>query len=331
MSQKKSALHFGCRGGWYRYENNPIVGEEGGFTYDPIVLKVKNRFRMYVCWNMPNENFSSIVYCESDDGLTNWSERKAVMRPRPEVGYEDEVNRCIIRFYDGLFKMWYTSQSNGGYIPSGIEEKYENSEVERGWRSVISYAESEDGLVWKRMDEPVLAATLPWEKNSVMGPTVYQDEQQGLYRMWYSAGAWAEADAIGYAESEDGIHWKKPSDMPVLLPRRENLFEQDRVLGPEIVKQDDWYYLFYIGFENTYRARICLARSRDGVTNWERHPLNPLIGPGLPGSFDYGCAYRVSPWYDEQKDRWLLYYNGSNGPVERIGVVIRPGKDLWNA
>jgi hypothetical protein len=28
-----------------------------------------------------------------------------------------------------------------------------------------------------------------------------------------------------------------------------------------------WYYVFYIGFEDVDHAQICLARSRDGITN----------------------------------------------------------------
>ena len=39
------------------------------------------------------------------------------------------------------------------------------------------------------------------------------DEERKIFRMWYSAGGFWEPDQIGYAESEDGIHWKKHPQM----------------------------------------------------------------------------------------------------------------------
>ena len=44
-----------------------------------------------------------------------------------------------------------------------------------------------------------------------------------------------------------------------------------------------WYLMFYIGFETTQHAQIGLARSRDGVTGWERHPANPIILTAVSG------------------------------------------------
>ena len=147
--------------------------------------------------------------------------------------------------------------------------------------------------------------------------------------MWYSGGGWAEPDAFGYAESADGINWEKPFDKPILLPNPDNIYEAMRLAGPEIVKQDGWFYLFYIGFEELFKANICLARSKNGTSDWEHYKHNPIIRSGMPDSFDYGSIYKASLYFDECNDRWFLYYNGSNGAVERIGLAIHPGYDLW--
>ena len=43
--------------------------------------------------------------------------------------------------------------------------------------------------------------------------------------------------------------------------------------------------MFYIGFRDRDHAQIGLARSKDGITGWERHPANPIIRPGV-GKWD---------------------------------------------
>ena len=55
----------GCRGNWYKYEGNPVLGEDKGFCFDNHVLKIGDKYRMYFSWR----NYYSIAYTESDDGL----------------------------------------------------------------------------------------------------------------------------------------------------------------------------------------------------------------------------------------------------------------------
>lgn len=51
------------------------------------------------------------------------------------------------------------------------------------------------------------------------------------------------------------------------------------MVAPCVIKDDDWFYMFYVGHLHEERAQVGLARSRDGKTNWEKHPENPLICP----------------------------------------------------
>jgi beta-xylosidase len=329
MNTKSDPLRYGCHGGWYKYEGNPLVGPEGGFTFDPCVVRLDGRFRMYLSLIVPGEDFTSIAFSESKDGMTEWSDITVVMKPREDKVYEDDINRAVVMIEDGLFKMWFTAQSNGGFVAADFADKYAHSTVEGPCKGVICYATSKDGIDWDVMDEPIMQADKEWEKNSVVGPCVYHDKEVNKYRMWYSGGGWAEPDALGYAESEDGVHWTKHPGNPILLPDPARTFEARRLAGPEIVKQDGWFYMFYIGFEELFKAAICIARSQNGIDGWERFAGNPVIRSGLPESFDYGCTYKASLYFDEDEDRWLLYYNGSNGPVERIGLAIHPGRELW--
>src|ERR1700730_7618766 len=98
--------------------------------------------------------------------------------------------------------------------------------------------------------------------------------------MWSRGGEQPKRDAIGYATSKDGLKWARHEKNPIFRPEARNAWEKDRVTGCQVVKHKGWHLMFYIGFEDQHKARIGLARSRDGMTNWQRHPANPVIRPG---------------------------------------------------
>jgi predicted GH43/DUF377 family glycosyl hydrolase len=204
--------------------------------------------------------------------------------------------------------MWYTGQSR-----------------DKSW---IGYARSDDGIVWNRSgDKPVLSAEEPWEKVAVMCPHVIWNEEKGLFQMWYSGGEQYEPDAIGYATSHDGTHWAKRASNPVFASDASNEWEQYKVTACQVIRHNGWYVMFYIGFRDLHTAQIGVARSRDGLTNWQRHPENPIISPGR-GTWDGDACYKPFCIYDEQADRWLLWYNGRLGKVEQIGMAIHEGENL---
>jgi beta-1,2-mannobiose phosphorylase / 1,2-beta-oligomannan phosphorylase len=287
--------------GWVKYEKNPVLGGSLGTCFDVSVLREGGKYRMWLSWR-PKK---SIALAESDDGLT-WGRPVVVLGPDPASGWEDDVNRPVVLHHDGLYRMWYTGQARG--------------------KSSIGYATSPDGKSWKRMsDRPVLAPEQPWEKVAVMCPHVLYDDREKVYRMWYSGGEQYEPDAIGHATSADGLRWARHEKNPVFRPEARNGWEKDRVTACQVVRQGDWYVMFYIGFADRDHAQIGLARSRDGVGGWERHPANPVIRPGQ-GKWDADAVYKPYALFDGR--RWLLWYNGRRGGVEQIGVALHGGQDL---
>ena len=140
-----------------------------------------------------------------------------------------------------------------------------------------------------------------------------------------SGGEQYEPNAIGYATSLDGLRWTKDERNPIFRPDKGNPWEQERVTACQVVHQDGWYLMFYIGFRDVDHAQIGLARSRDGVTNWERHPANPIIRPGI-GQWDEDACYKPFAIFTDGK--WLLWYNGRREKVEQIGAAIHEGEDL---
>jgi predicted GH43/DUF377 family glycosyl hydrolase len=287
--------------GWVKDARSPVLGGSLGTCFDVSVLRDGETYRMWFSWR-PRR---SIALAESTDGVT-WGEPSVVLGPNQASGWEEDVNRPVVLKQGGQYRMWYTGQAKG--------------------RSWIGYATSPDGKTWTRgSDRPVLSPDQPWEKVAVMCPHVLYDAEARRYRMWYSGGEQYEPNAIGYATSADGRTWAKHEKNPVFRPESTNAWEKDRVTGCQVVRQGGWYVMFYIGFADKDRAQIGLARSKDGITGWERHPGNPIVRPGK-GRWDEDAVYKPYAVFDGK--RWLLWYNGRRGGTEQIGLALHEGEDL---
>ncbi len=295
----KSAVETSA--GWVKYDKNPVLGGKLGTCFDISVLKESDGYRMWFSWR-PKK---SIALVESKDGM-EWSKPTIVLGPNPQTDWESDVNRpVVIKDGDG-YRMWYTGQARG--------------------RSWIGYATSADGKNWQRMSaKPVLSPEQAWEKVAVMCPHVIYDDAMKQYRMWYSGGEQYEPNAIGYATSADGLRWTKHESNPVFKADPKSEWEKDRVTACQVIRQGDWYLMFYIGFRDEHRAQIGVARSKDGISGWQRHPANPIIRPGT-GKWDHDAVYKPCAIFDGQ--RWLLWYNGRKGGVEQIGLATHYGEDL---
>ncbi|MBQ6268337.1 MAG: hypothetical protein IJK64_11285 [Clostridia bacterium] len=284
-----------------KYFGNPIFGDpEIGTLFDVYLTKQPDgMLRM----DLSTRKNASLSVSFSEDGI-QWSAPRLTLAPDTSTGWEDIVNRNCVLKIDGLFKMWYTGQAHGN--------------------SYIGYAESENGLDFRRVrTAPVLFPEAPFEGQSVMNPCVLYEN--GIYRMWYSAGETYEPNVLCYAESTDGVNWKKRSLNPVFVKNPEKEYEQDRIGGCQVLPHKDLgYLLFYIGYRDIHTACICCASSRDGVAGFRRCRLNPLVSPS-EGSWDADACYKPSAVYDETRDEWRIWYNGRSCDTEYIGLAFMQG------
>ena len=297
----------GTNGGWKKYEHNPVLGGELGVCFDISMLKDGDEFVMYFSWRTRK----SVAVTRSRDGI-HWTEPQICVSPRPTPsGKEDGINRPAVVKKGSIYHMWYTGQYAGGQAHG---------------TSDLFHAVSEDGVHFVRTgDEPVLSAEEPWEKQAVMCPCVVWDEQRQKYRMWYSAGEQYEPNAIGYAESADGLKWDKHPANPIFSADPASHWECHKVTACQVFEHEGGYWMFYIGFRNEDYAQIGIARSRDGITGWERSPLNPIVAPD-PENWDGEACYKPFVLFDGKK--WMLWYNGRKGHVEQIGLVLHEDKEL---
>jgi len=283
-----------------KHEKNPIYGGAAtGTLFDVYVTETKSGLRA----DFSQRKNGSTAVAFSSDGI-NWTEPRVTLPPDPTSGWEDSVNRnCVLRI-GGKYKMWYTGQARG--------------------YSFIGVCESDDGLTFRRVGrEPILYPERPWEGASVMNPCVLYEN--GKYRMWYSAGETYEPNVIGYAESDDGVVFRKSPVNPIFVPDEDNEYERDRIGGCQVVPHRELgYIMFYIGYRDIDTACICCAASPDGVTGFRRYKKNPLVQPS-PDGWDKSSCYKPSALYDGTADVWRIWYNGRNGNSEFIGLAEQTG------
>ena len=289
-----------------KHFDRPVFGDEStGTVFDAYVWVDNGRYRMDFSWR--TKMACAVTF--SDDGI-HWDEPIITLENNLCSGWEDDINRnCVIKM-DGIYKMWYTGQAHG----------HRNS--------YIGYAQSEDGIHFERISsEPVIIPEYPWENESVMNPCVIYDE--GEYKMWYSAGETYEPNVNAYATSLDGITWQKKKCNPVFVCNRQNEYEQNRVGGCQVLKTEDMgYVMFYIGYKDIDTACICIARSPDGFTRWERSSLNPIITPTL-GGWDADACYKPTALWNDAEGKWMLWYNGRTGNREYIGYASYDKRNLF--
>jgi len=288
-------------GGWRKYEANPVLGGKLGTCFDVALLQDGVKYRMWFSWR-PKQ---SVALVESPDGI-HWNQPEIVLGPNRATDWEEDINRPVIVRRDDGYHMWYTGQARN--------------------HSWIGYARSADGRTWRRVsDKPVISPDVAWEKVAVMCPHVLWDASAHLFRMWYSGGEQYEPDAIGYATSSDGLAWTKSAANPVFQADPAIPWEKHKVTACQVEQRDGWYIMFYIGFRDIDHAQIGIARSRDGISHWERLPDNPIIRPG-EDKWDHDACYKPFAIFDGSK--WLLWYNGRHGGVEQIGLAYHEGLAL---
>ena len=97
---------------------------------------------------------------------------------------------------EGRWRMWYVSATEWEPREDGPRHRY-----------LIKYAESDDGLQWRREGLVCIDYTGA-EEYAIARPCVIRDGD--LYRMWYSHRG--PAYRVGYAESADGLSWERKDE-----------------------------------------------------------------------------------------------------------------------
>jgi predicted GH43/DUF377 family glycosyl hydrolase len=132
----------------------------------------------------------------------------------------------------------------------------------------------------------------------------------------------AEDDPDATIVKTPGIVLRRTHEEPVLKPANDG-WDEGWFVGSSIViargekVSDKAYYLYYEGGGNQGR-QIGLATSTDTI-EWKKIGDTPVLPKGPEGSWD--SKYVTDPDVLVMEDEWLMYYVGSDGSGENIGMA----------
>jgi len=151
-------------------------------------------------------------------------------------------------------------------------------------------AVSQDGIRWERRGAVMLRnPERDYENVAVAGPVVRQ-EDDGSFRMWYSAiGTRWGWYSIGYAESEDGITWRRGErwgDNLQLAPAGRG-WEGEMVEYPSVLRDGPRLRLFYCGSGYGRTGIGTAASSPLRATGTHGHCMARIVAPEAEQNWDY--------------------------------------------
>jgi predicted GH43/DUF377 family glycosyl hydrolase len=176
---------------------------------------------------------------------------------------------------------------------------------------------------WKRLSlKPILFPQgTDFESAGTFNPAVI--EKDGKIVMLYRAQDKQGTSRLGYAVSEDGIHFKR-STHPVFGP--EASYEKGGgTEDPRLVEVKGTYYLTYTGYNNVdgvgpgkRDAQLCLATSQD-LIHWVRQGV---ILPAYRGAWNVGWTKSGAILPEKVNGKYWMYYFGDGSDTGgQMGVA----------
>ena len=202
--------------------------DDSGLSAACVLRSGADRYLYYVGWNLgvtvPWRNSIGLAISRNGRRFERVSPAPVLDRDRHDPF---SVSYPWVMREGGTWRMWYGSNTNWG-------------KHQQDMAHLIKYAESNDGVSWRR--EGRVAIPLQPPEYAISKPCVVRDEH--LYRMWYSHRG--SNYRIGYAESEDGLAWTRFDGRSEIVPSAEG-WDSEAVCYACIFDQAHARYMLYNG------------------------------------------------------------------------------------
>jgi hypothetical protein len=253
---------------------------------------------------------SSVGWVEADlaTGEVLREADEPVLAPGPLGCFDDHgVYPASIVAHGGELRMYYIGWNPGARPPL--------------FYATIGLAVSDDGgLTFRKAFRAPILARGEHDPCLVTSPFVMEDA--GRWRMWYVSGfRWEDTPEglqsyyhVKYAESDDGVAWRREGKVAIeLRPGERN------IARPCVRREGGTYRMWYsANWGEGYR--IGYAESADGV-EWTRQDGEAGIAPAGEGWDGEALAY---PWVGTVGGtRWMLYNGNGFG---RTGFGLAAGE-----
>lgn len=268
-----------------------------------------------------------------------WKDKGIVYGAGPEKAYYPSVifNRDAFGLGDGPFyKMWYSDGAGNVYLVTSSDGKI--------WSDPFD----NDGFDNDGFDNDDSDVDKPHHVQVVYDANCFGDcATSGIqYKIWYwdKSVSLYSIDAIGYAESEDGISWENEqaltqvSDYELVTGPDSTDWNKgsygpvDVIYQPDVPNEGDnpWDYSYVMFYDGTDGAdeETGLAYSSDGK-EWTAYVGNPVLSKSpLPEAWDSGNA--VFGTVLRERKRFHFWYSGGKEWVhDGIGYAFSLDGLTW--
>lgn len=195
----------------------------------------------YIGWNVRN----TVPYHNSVGLATSLDNGKSFVKfsegPLWDRDYTEpyfSASSCVL-VEDNIWRNWYLSCTGYKKVKDKMEPRYH-----------LKYAESDDGINWKRNGIVAIDYASDHEAGIVKASVIKEKDK---YKMWYSFRNFldyrsdpANSYKIGYAESPDGIKWTRMDERSGITRSVEG-WDSEMIAYPHVIKVKNKLLLFYNG------------------------------------------------------------------------------------
>jgi hypothetical protein len=215
--------------------------DDSGMMPSSIVTVDGVKYLYYTGWNLrqsvPYQN--SIGLAISRDGGRSYERAGEGPVLGPSLREPYFIGTATVTYENGTWRNWYAACTGWETIDDKAEPRYH-----------LKYAESADGLEWRRHGDVAIDYKDESEGGLVRAAVVRESDR---YQMWYSRrdaigyrNERQHSYRIGYAESTDGMRWER-LDGQAGIDVSDSGWDADMIAYPCVVQTDSASFLFYNG------------------------------------------------------------------------------------
>ena len=215
--------------------------DDSGVMPSSIITVENRKYLYYIGWTtrqtVPFHNAIGLAISE-DQGKTF---EKISEGPIISVNYIEPYfsGTSYVLIDNGIFKMWYLSCIKWEVFEGKAEPIYN-----------IKYAESFNGIDWKQTGK--VAIELNEDEGGLVSASVIKEDN--VYKMWFGKRKKSDyrtnainAYRIGYAESFDGINWKRKDTISGIDVSIGTEWDSEMISYPYVFKNNNDLMMLYNG------------------------------------------------------------------------------------
>jgi predicted GH43/DUF377 family glycosyl hydrolase len=226
---------------WNKVSNFPVLtaGQSGSWDDYTVgmgyVLNDKGIYKLYYAGMQdPHTGMRQIGLATSTDGI-NWQKFNQPVLKSDSSQYFLGVHSVII--INGKYYMYYDASPQNEYLFN------------------INLATSSDGVNWTKYDgNPLLVPSQAWENGSISYSTI--TSYNNGYKMTYGNSL---QNGIGFAYSNDGIHWTKETSNPIFTLSNVSNDWCSKISYPFSFNAGNEYRLYYSGLGTDNQFHLAVA------------------------------------------------------------------------